>query len=57
MDMRTKEILIHERFTAKPRGFGIRNYWAGSINRIMKEIKNDKYEKWKHRYSSKNEMP
>jgi len=46
LSMKTKELLIHERLRGKPKGFGFRNYWAGSINRVIKEIKNERYEDW-----------
>lgn len=50
INMKTKEILIHERLLSKPRGFGLRNFWAGSIYDTIKEITNNKYSSWKHEY-------
>jgi len=47
INLKTKELLFHERLNGKPRGFGLRNYWAGSIYKIIKEIKNYRYEVWK----------
>jgi hypothetical protein len=44
--MKTKELLIHERLKEKPSGFGLRNYWAGSIYRVIKEIKKNCYNVW-----------
>ena len=46
IDMKTKEIIIHERLRGKPKGFGLRNYWAGSIYSVIKEIKNERYKVW-----------
>ena len=46
IDMKTKEILFHERLRGKPKGFGLRNYWAGSIYSVIKEIKNEWYKVW-----------
>lgn len=47
INMRTKEILVHDRLSGKPRGFGLRNYWAGAIYDIIKEIEQDRYDEWK----------
>jgi hypothetical protein len=37
-DIKTKKVLITERMLGKPSGFGLRNYWAGSYNAVLKEI-------------------
>ena len=50
INMSTKEILIHERLRGEPTGFGLKNYWAGSIYRIMKDIRDSHYQKWKSKY-------
>lgn len=50
INMSTKEILIHERLRTEPTGFGLRNYWAGSIYRAMNQIKSTHYMKWKGKY-------
>ena len=50
INLETKEILIHERLMGKPGGFGLRNFWAGSIYKIIKDIKNWKYNEWKYTY-------
>lgn len=47
INMSTKEILIHERIKSEPSGFGIRNYWAGSIYQVIKKIKVTYYKRWK----------
>lgn len=48
-----KNILLQERLVGKPRGFGLRNYWAGSIYDVIKQIKGRKYRVWKKQYQSK----
>lgn len=50
LNLATKEILIHERVVGKPQGFGLRNYWAGSIYSVIKQVKNNYYGEWKARY-------
>jgi len=47
-DIRTKEILWQEQYHEKPGGFGLRNYWAGAIMKVMKGSKED-YEKAKQK--------
>ncbi|MEP7170515.1 MAG: hypothetical protein ABI855_14190 [Bacteroidota bacterium] len=49
----TKEILIYEKITAKPAGFGIRNYWAGAIRGVMQNIEKTYYKQWKSKYGGK----
>jgi len=48
--MATNEILIHERLRGEPRGFGIRNYWAGSIYDVMNQIRVIHYKRWKKKF-------
>jgi hypothetical protein len=50
INMATKEILIHERLRGEPSGFGLRNYWAGSIYSVIKEIRKKHYRTWKKRF-------
>lgn len=38
LDLDTKKVLRTERFSGKAKGFGLRNYWANSYYRILKEI-------------------
>jgi len=38
-DENTKEIIYSKRASGKPGGFGIRNYWAGSIYNLIKNWK------------------
>ncbi len=43
-------ILLKERFTTKPAGFGFRNYWAGSVYAVFKQS-GKSFKKWKNKYS------
>ena len=36
----TKEIVSQQQITSKARGFGLRNFWAGSVHATLKQIKN-----------------
>ncbi len=49
-DITTKKVLIQEKYSVKPGGFGVRNYWAKTIFETLKEI-SDEYNKWKKSYS------
>ena len=46
-DIKTKNLLVMERITGKPLGVGLRNFWAGAIKHIIKQINEDYYRKWK----------
>ncbi len=46
LDLETKNILLTKRMTAKPGGFGFRNYWANTIYEILKQIEKKEYKKW-----------
>ncbi|MFT4679987.1 MAG: hypothetical protein ACI9HG_002106, partial [Flavobacteriales bacterium] len=37
----------------KPMGFGLRNYWAGSIYSVIKQIKSSEYMSWKRHHAGK----
>jgi hypothetical protein len=47
IDMSTKQVLIHERLQGEPGGFGIRNFWAGSIHDVMEKIEEIYYRNWR----------
>ena len=49
-DIATKNVLFTEKMLSEPSGFGIRNYWAGSIARILKQIEGKTYKSWKEKY-------
>lgn len=46
-NMKTKEVLHKERITGKPMGFGMRNFWAGAISAVLKDIKKSYVEDWR----------
>ena len=47
INTRTKDLLLSERMTGKPGGFGFRNYWAKPVFDVIKQIKKKKYKQWK----------
>lgn len=51
LDLSNNTVLFTERLQGKPSGIGLRNYWAGAIYDVIKEIKNKKYKEWKSKYS------
>jgi len=50
VNMGTKEILFTERLTAPPAGFGMRNFWAGSVNGVLAKIKKKEFENWRKKH-------
>lgn len=50
LNMSTKEVLLSERLRGQPSGFGIRNYWAGAIYEILKNIDSRYYRLWRSKY-------
>jgi hypothetical protein len=50
INMGTKEVLFTERLTAPPSGFGMRNFWAGSVNGVLTKIKKKEFENWKKKH-------
>lgn len=46
-DIETKKIILAEKLNGIASGFGIRNYWSGSIYKIFKQIKSNMYSTWK----------
>jgi hypothetical protein len=51
INMKTKEVLFHERLRGEPSGFGLRNYWANSFYRVINEIKYYYYFRWKSEFN------
>ncbi len=37
-DMETRQVIFTERMLGKPSGFGLRNYWAGSYYKVLKDV-------------------
>lgn len=46
-DIKTKNVLIMERIVCKPVGIGLRNFWAGAVKHVLKQITTDYYKIWK----------
>ena len=44
-DIASHEVLKTKRFRGEPRGFGLRNYWAGAILDVMEQMGKD-YKRW-----------
>ena|ERR1700752_290386 len=49
-DIKTKQIIYTEKFTEIPAGFGLRNYWASTIFKVMKDVEQYKYASWKFKF-------
>lgn len=49
INMKTKKVLLHERLRGEPEGFGLRNYWANSVYRIINDIKYFYFMDWKRK--------
>ena len=50
VNMGNKEVLFTERLTAPPSGFGMRNFWAGSVNGVLAKIKKKEFENWRKKH-------
>lgn len=46
-DIATKKVLICEKMSGAARGVGMRNYWAGAIKAIIKELGSGTFKSWK----------
>lgn len=46
-DIATKKVLFCEKMSGKAMGVGMRNYWAGAIKAMLKQIEKDEYQTWK----------
>lgn len=46
-DIATKKVLVCEKVSGKAMGIGMRNYWAGAIKAILKQIDTTEYKSWK----------
>lgn len=47
VNTKTRNILFSERMIGTPKGFGFRNYWAGSIYNVIKQFR---LKKWNLQY-------
>ena len=50
VNMGSKEVLFTERVTSPPSGFGLRNFWAGSVNGVLAKIKKKEFENWRKKH-------
>ncbi len=46
-DIASKKVLLCEKMEGKPMGVGMRNYWAGAIKAIIKQIGDSQWSNWK----------
>lgn len=49
-DMATRKVLITEKFSEKPGGFGLRNYWAKPVFEVMMKSSAQAYNNWEKQY-------
>ncbi len=49
-DIATKKVLVCEKMTGKAMGIGMKNYWAGAVKAILKQIDASEYKNWKSKY-------
>jgi hypothetical protein len=50
VNMGSKEVLFTERLVGEPKGFGMRNYWAGCIYQVINKIGKKEFEMWRKKY-------
>jgi hypothetical protein len=53
IDLKTNKIMLHEEFSGKASGFGLRNFWARSYYEVIIEIRDSKFKSWKKQYLPK----
>ena len=53
INLTNNEILLCDKFTTKPGGIGLRNYWASSFLKVIETIRDHKYPAYKKRYVHK----
>ena len=47
INMNTGEVIFQRRLRGEPHGFGLRNYWANSVGKIIQDIKFYYFNEWK----------
>lgn len=52
-DIATHKILFTEKMREEPSGFGLKSYWAGAINKTLKDIRKTEYFQWEKKYKVK----
>lgn len=50
VNMGSKELLFSERLTAEPKGFGMRNFWAGCVYGVLTKMQKKEFGNWKKKY-------
>jgi len=50
INLNNGQFLYTERMEGKAKGFGFRNYWAGSIYDVIDQIKHSRYKVWKRKF-------
>lgn len=50
VNLASRQVIFTERRTGRPKGIGIRNYWAGSIAEILERTGKREIEKWRKKY-------
>jgi len=50
IDMKSKKVLMTERFEMEATGAGFRNMWASVIKKTLNVIEKKKYKEWKEKY-------
>ena len=53
INLSNNEVLVHDRIRGEPGGIGLRNYWAGAIHEVIKEIEKTRYKDWKSEYAGR----
>ena len=48
-DIASKQVLISEKYSAKPGGFGVKNFWISTALKTFQQV-SDNYGKWKKNY-------
>jgi hypothetical protein len=48
-DIASKRVLISQKYSAEPRGFGIKSYWISTARKTLENVADD-YGKWKKTY-------
>jgi hypothetical protein len=50
VNLDSKEVLFTEHIVADPKGFGMRNYWAGAVYGVLEKMKKKEFENWRKKY-------
>jgi len=56
IDMHTGKVLLNERLRGQPSGIGLRNYWANSVHKVIRDIRDYYYWEWKNRVKTGAEL-